>query len=77
MLYMIGSADCFGGWEKIISDVGYTGTGDSGEVNFVAENDYARIAVVRKSGYVSCDCNSNPACGAGTEGRCALVFCYS
>ena len=50
MLYMIGSANCLGGWEKIISDVGYTGTADSGEVHFTAEGDYARIAVVRKSG---------------------------
>ena len=48
MLYTIGDADCYGGWEKVLSDVGYAGISDSGEVHFNREGDYTRIAAVRK-----------------------------
>jgi hypothetical protein len=78
MLYAIGDADCYGGWEKLLSDVGYAGISDSGEVHFDREGDYTRIAAVRKSGYVSCDCNGrteaqcggHPDCRAGTIEPC-------
>jgi hypothetical protein len=62
LLGEIGDADCFGGWEKILSDVAYNGISDSGKQNFDRSGSYLRIAVVRKSGYVSCNCKSNPAC---------------
>ena len=78
LLYAIGDADCFGGWEKLLSDVGYAGVSDSGEVHFDREGDYTRIAAVRKTGYVSCDCNGrteaqcggHPNCRAGTIEPC-------
>ena len=74
----IGDADCYGGWEKLLSDVGYAGVSDSGEVHFDREGDYTRIAAVRKTGYVSCDCNGrteaqcggHPNCRAGTIEPC-------
>jgi hypothetical protein len=67
ILHAIGDADCAGGWQKLMSDVGYTGRSDSGKERFDRVGSFSRIAVVRKSGYVSCDCTNNPMCGPVTK----------
>jgi hypothetical protein len=54
ILYAISNADCNGGWETILEDVAYTGVSSSDEVQFTNTGSYSRIAVRRKSGYVSC-----------------------
>ena len=72
------STYCLSGNAGCRSDVGYAGISDSGEVHFDRAGDYTRIAAVRKSGYVSCDCNGrtealcggHPSCRAGTIEPC-------
>ena len=52
LIYDIATADCYGGWIKLLEDVSYSGIATSDEQHFLEAGDWARIAAVRKSGFV-------------------------
>jgi|EP01046_Picozoa_sp_COSAG06_P044271 hypothetical protein len=63
LIYDIATADCNGGWRKILEDVSYTGVSVSDSVHFSEAGEWTQIAAVRKSGYVGCNCGAaTPQC---------------
>ena len=66
----IGDADCYGGWQKILSDVAYNAITDSGKQNFDREGSYSRLAVVRKSGCKFCTISA----AVSTMGDCMTIY---
>ena len=67
MLFTLSSAQCHGGWVKLMEDISYSGVAVSDEASFSVAGSWTQLAAVRKSGYIGCNCGTgNPAC----DGSC-------